>query len=375
MTQQGDTTSQEPGPGGHGEGGADTPAARPADDAADTPAAETPAADTPAAWAADTPAARPTDTPAAWAADTPAARPTDTPAAWAADTPAADTPAADTPGARPGSPAAPVWPSPYMTDGQPVPQAYPAPARPGQPRYGDAAATVQGARRPGFGQSRFAQSRFGQPGFGQPGPGQTGPGQTGPGRPGRPPAPPRAFGQAGSGSRPLLGSRPLPQRDPVLASAWERLLAMTLDWILIMAASILILHGPMLRLWHQFEAIETSTVNLSQTAAQSAVSNFMQHTSTVDALQNFRLLLFGLALAYFWVLTAAGGATVGKRLLGLRAVTADGRSAVSVRAAGIRAVVFLIGPALFTFAPGIGLVSSDLTATVGGCCGSPTGSS
>jgi uncharacterized RDD family membrane protein YckC len=260
------------------------------------------------------------------------------------------------PGAGPASAAAPVWPSPYLSDGEPVPQAYPAPARPGQPRYGDAGGPVQGARKPGFGQSRFGQSRFGQGGFGQPGPGQ----------PGRAPSPPRAFGQPSAGGRPMLGARPLPQRDPVLASAWERLLAMTLDWILIMAASILILHGPMLRLWHQFMAIETSSVDLSQTAAQTAVSNFMQHTSTIDALQNFRLLLFGLALAYFWVLTAAGGATVGKRLLGLRAVTADGRSAVSVRAAGIRAAVFLIGPALFTFAPGIGLVSSDLTATVGG---------
>jgi uncharacterized RDD family membrane protein YckC len=163
----------------------------------------------------------------------------------------------------------------------------------------------------------------------------------------------------------MLGARPLPQRDPVLASAWERLLAMTLDWILIMAAAILILHGPLLRLWDQFQSLESSSLSLSQTASQAAVTNFMQAHSTASALQNFRLLLFGLALAYFWGLTATGGATVGKRLLGLRAVTAADRSGLSVQAAGIRAAVFLIGPALFAFAPGVGLLSSDLTLTAG----------
>ncbi len=44
-----------------------------------------------------------------------------------------------------GQPATPYWPSPYLAEGQSAPEAYPAPARPGQPRYGDPA----GQFRPG----------------------------------------------------------------------------------------------------------------------------------------------------------------------------------------------------------------------------------
>src|ERR1700721_2286160 len=66
--------------------------------------------------------------------------------------------------------ATPYWPSPYLAEGQSAPEAYPAPAQPGQPRYGDPA----GQFRPG------PQRRPGRPGFGQRAP-SGGPAPAGPG--------------------------------------------------------------------------------------------------------------------------------------------------------------------------------------------------
>jgi len=76
--------------------------------------------------------------------------------------------------------------------------------------------------------------------------------------------------------------------------------------------------------------------------------------------------VFGLALVYYWALHVVGGATLGKRVLGLRVVTAKDRSAVGVRAAGIRTVVYLVGPAAFLFAPKIGFVGSAAISALGG---------
>jgi uncharacterized RDD family membrane protein YckC len=84
--------------------------------------------------------------------------------------------------------------------------------------------------------------------------------------------------------------------------------------------------------------------DINSPAAQTALHNA---TSSVFG----RLLLFGLlglviSLAYYWALTAFGGATLGKRAVGTRVVSATDRTLVGPGAAGIREAVFIIGPAI-----------------------------
>jgi len=248
------------------------------------------------------------------------------------------------PGARPAEPTAPRWPSPYLTEGQSAPEAYPAPPQPGKPPYG----TVTGGYSAGP-QSGYGQSRYGQPGYGQRDPY---------GRPAQP-------GLGGLRGRPIAGGRPMAQRDQTLAGAWERLLACTLDWLVIFVAAFLVQHTQMLRFWHQVHALLVNAQTVSQSAAQTAYNNFVQSPATVSTLVDFFLLVFGLALGYFWVLQAIGGATLGQRALGLRVVNATNRSSIGVKAAGIRTVVFLAGPAIFAFAPKVAFLTGTVVSTFG----------
>jgi uncharacterized RDD family membrane protein YckC len=224
-----------------------------------------------------------------------------------------------------------------------VPEAYPAPPQPGRPRYATTAAQFQPtgsfgggtpAGQAGYGQPRSSgQSQFGQTPYGQP------------------------------GSRPVPGAGGSSQRDATLAGAWERLLAMTLDWALILVAAFAILHASVLRLLHQMQAIGNLTQTGNQTAAQNALNKLTQSPTTASTVLHFTLLTFGFALPYFWVLSLIGGATLGKRALGLRIVMAD-RSGIDIRAAGIRAAAFLAGPALF--ASSLGIAGDALIGWLGG---------
>jgi uncharacterized RDD family membrane protein YckC len=240
----------------------------------------------------------------------------------AAQLAAAGQPSADQPTVSPS-------PSPYLDAGESVPQAYLAPPRPGQPRYG----TAPGHRQFGVGQRPSAQQGYGQPGYGQqPGSSQ----QPGSGQPrfGRP---------AGLSARAA--------RDPALAGTWERLAASILDWVIIVAASIAAFLSPLLHIWRELEVVANRYQNLSSPTAQAALNDVARSQSNQKTLLYFFLALFAIALAYYWVQHAAWGATIGKRVLGTRVVAATDRSPIGARAAGIRALAFLIGPVVFLLVP------------------------
>jgi len=214
----------------------------------------------------------------------------------------------------------PDQPSPYLDAGGSVPQAYLAPPQPGQPKYGAPAGL--GSSRPQFGPSQLAgrQARYQQPGYGQPG------------------------ARSGYG--------PAARRDPALAAPWERLAASVLDWIIIFGVATLAFISPLLRIWHQLDAVATRYTDPNSPDAQAAMDGILRNPSNEHALLFWFLAMFGIALAYYWVQHAAWGATIGKRALGTRVVAASDRSAIGVRAAGIRAVAFLVGPAVCLLLPG-----------------------
>ncbi len=149
----------------------------------------------------------------------------------------------------------------------------------------------------------------------------------------------------------------------MLASAWERLLAMTMDWLLILAASFLLLHEQMFLLVHHFQTVMLNAQTLGPNAETTALTNFIKSPATVSAQTSYWLMAFLLALAYFWALEAKGGATLGKRVLGLRVVRAADRSPAGVWLSGARTLLFLTGPAIFAlstprnFLPGVALIS------------------
>jgi uncharacterized RDD family membrane protein YckC len=151
--------------------------------------------------------------------------------------------------------------------------------------------------------------------------------------------------------------------DTVLASAWERLLAMTMDWLLILAASFLLLHAQMFHLVHRFQAVMVNAQTLGPNAETTALTNFIKSPATVSTQTSYWLMALLLALAYFWGLEARGGATLGKRVLGLRVVRAADRSPAGVWLAGARTLLFLTGPAIFAlssprnFLPGVAIIS------------------
>jgi len=217
-------------------------------------------------------------------------------------------------------PGQPDQPSPYLDAGGSVPQAYLAPPQPGQPKYG--APTGLGSGRPPFGPPQLAgrQAKYQQPGYGQPG----------------------ARGSYGPAAR----------RDPAIAAPWERLAATVLDWIIIFGVATLAFISPLLRIWHQLDAVATRYTDPNSASAQSAMDGILRNPSNEHALLFWFLAMFGIALVYYWVQHAAWGATVGKRALGTRVVAASDRSAIGVRAAGIRTVAFLVGPAVCLLLPG-----------------------
>jgi uncharacterized RDD family membrane protein YckC len=140
---------------------------------------------------------------------------------------------------------------------------------------------------------------------------------------------------------------------------------MTVDWMLILAASFLVLYSQMERLVHQVQALVSSAEFLSQSTQAAAWANFAQRPSTISAQLDYSLLVYGLAVACFWILQATTGATVGKLLVGLRVVGAADRTRAGFRAAGLRTLVFLIGPAVFTFAPLAGGQGEGFIALIG----------
>ncbi len=227
------------------------------------------------------------------------------------------------------APQQPALPSPYLQAGESVPEAYLAPPQPGMPSFGSPQAPSRPGTRP------FVADP--QPGSQQP---YAAPQRQQEQQTARP-----SYGRPGTG-RPPFGMSQRPGRDPALAASWERLLAAILDWLLIMIVSVLIFLSPLLRIWHQLETISASYQNLSSPGAQTAVDNFAHSPATLSTLLHFWLAVFGIALAYYWVMHAVWGATIGKRVVGVAVVTAADRTKIGVRAAGIRAVTFLAGPAI-----------------------------
>jgi uncharacterized RDD family membrane protein YckC len=136
------------------------------------------------------------------------------------------------------------------------------------------------------------------------------------------------------------------RRDPALATPWSRLAASTLDWIIIILASVVAFWSPLSRMWRQVEAITSRYTDLTSPAAQAAINSIERNPANQRTLLYWLLGMFGIALVYYWAQHAVWGATVGKRALGVRVVRAADRGRIGVRQAGIRAVAFLAGPAI-----------------------------
>ncbi len=137
------------------------------------------------------------------------------------------------------------------------------------------------------------------------------------------------------------------RRDPAIAGPWERLAACMLDWIIIFTVSVLAFWSPLVRVWRELQAITGNYQDLGSPAAQAAINNIARTPSNQHALLYWFVGMFGIALAYYWAQHAAWGATVGKRIFGVRVVRAADQSRIGIKAAGIRAVAFLVGPAMF----------------------------
>jgi uncharacterized RDD family membrane protein YckC len=128
---------------------------------------------------------------------------------------------------------------------------------------------------------------------------------------------------------------------------WQRLVAQTIDWIIIFVLSVIVFWSQLSVVWREVQAVTGRYPNLSSPAAQAAINSISRDPANQHALLYWFLGIFGLALAYYWLQHAAWGATIGKRALGVRVVRAADRSRIGVLAAGIRAVTFLVGPAIF----------------------------
>jgi uncharacterized RDD family membrane protein YckC len=248
-------------------------------------------------------------------------------AADPARTGAASQPDAVSPAGARDHAGSPVRPSPYLQGGSAVPDAYLAPPQPGQPRYGDPL-----PYRPGPGSSQ----RYARPGA-DPQADQRGYGQAGDGQPARP-----GYRRPGPARR---------ARDAAAPSPWQRMSASVVDWLLIQLIATAATLGPLLHLWRQLQTVRLTYPDLSSPGAQAAFTRIASEPASQRALLTWILAIFGVALVYFWVQHALGGATIGKRLLRLRVVTASGHAPVGVRAAGIRAVVTVAGPLMFLVLP------------------------
>ncbi len=208
--------------------------------------------------------------------------------------------------------------------------------------------------RPAGGQPRYSQPGGSQPGYGQPASGQSG-------------SSPGSWRRDGLGQASSAGGRgPSPrQRDKAIASGWERLLAMTVDWLLILSASFLLLHDQMAQFWHRLETLATAAQTMSQSEEQAAFTNFLHAQSTTSAKFSFFVTAFLIAVAYFWATEALGGATLGKRLVGLRVVRAHNLAPAGIVPTGIRTVLFLAGPAVFSLVQDFQFQASALIVLVG----------
>ncbi|HTA01110.1 MAG TPA: RDD family protein [Streptosporangiaceae bacterium] len=234
----------------------------------------------------------------------------------------------------------PSRPSPYLDAGESVPQAYLAPPQTGKPSYG-----APPGYRPGLRLRGSSQQPYTQPGQGQ----QPGNGQQGYGQPAS-----RRFGGA------------QPRRDPAIASPWERLAACTVDWIIIFGVSVVVFWSPLLRVARELNAITATYKEGSSPAAQAALDSIFRNPANAQVLLHWAYSVFGIALAYYWAQHAAWGATVGKRIFGVRVVRAADQSRIGIKAAGIRAVAYLVGPAILWVLPGISLLGGVLWAADSG---------
>ena len=216
--------------------------------------------------------------------------------------------------------AGPSLPSPYLDASEAAPQAYLAPPQPGQPKYGSPSA-YRGRLPEGSSPELSAR-----PGDGQP----------------------PVYGQprgAQAWNRPLRGAAS--RRDASIAAPWERLGAATIDWIIIIGLSVVTFWSPLVRVWRELQTITSSYQDLGSPAAQAAINNLARDPANQHALLYWLLGMFGIALAYYWVQHAAWGATIGKRVTGVRVVRAADQTRIGVQTAGLRTVAFLIGPAAF----------------------------
>jgi uncharacterized RDD family membrane protein YckC len=210
-------------------------------------------------------------------------------------------------------------PSPYLDASEGLPQAYLAPPQPDQPGYGAPPYRTR-ARAGGSGSQPYAREGYGQ---------RRGYDTSGSGQPGS---------QTSAGAQ--------SSRDPAIATLWARLAAGALDLFIIYGISVLAFESPLMRVWREFQAL-ANTARRHNTPATLAVLNSLRTDPSVrTVLLYWGLALSGVALTYYWVQHAAWGATVGKRIVGVRVVQADGHARITVRTAGIRAIAFLAGPAL-----------------------------
>jgi|SRR5215469_6379976 len=220
---------------------------------------------------------------------------------------------------------APSLPSPYLEASEAAPQTYLAPPQPDQPKYGTQPPSYR--TRPsadGSGSQPDTSQGVGrQPGYGQP-----------------------SYVPAGDRRR---GARL--RRDASIAAPWERLAAAIVDWIIIAGVSVLAFWSPVVRVWRQWEAVTNSYRDQGSPAAQAAINNMFRDPANQHALLFWFLGMFGIALAYYWLQHAAWGATIGKRMVGVRVVLAADQARIGVQTAGIRAVAFLAGPAAFLLSP------------------------
>ena len=251
------------------------------------------------------------------------------------------------PAAAPASAAPTPGAPPALYGYESVPEAYLAPPQPGQPRYGAAPYPRVGRAfggRPGYGEPGSGQPGRGQPGYGQPGGGQPGYGRSAPARP--------AYGLAA-------------RRDPALAPPWQRLVAQTIDWIIIIVVSVLVFWSQVSVFYHEVQAIMGRYA--STPTGQAAIDSIARNPVIQHARLYWFLGMIGLALVYFWVQLAASGATIGQRVMGIRVVRASDRSRVGVLTAGIRTLAFLLGPALYLLLVSLfGVIGAVLWAADGG---------
>jgi uncharacterized RDD family membrane protein YckC len=215
----------------------------------------------------------------------------------------------------------PSLPSPYLEASEAAPQAYLAPPQPDHPRYGMSTPSGGRLRTSGSGAQPFGRVGNAQ----RPGNGQLRDGQ--------------------AGDRALRGGQT--RRDPAVAAAWERLAAATFDWFVVVVVSVLAFWSPLIRVWRELQVITSNYHDLGSPAAQAAINNLARDPANQHVLLYWFLGMFGIAAVYYWLQHAAFGATIGKRILGVRVVQAADHAQISVQAAGIRTVAFLVGPAVF----------------------------